>query len=194
MIALDKRLLDIQILFVEDDNVLNSIVSDALGMIGFKLESAKNGLEGLNLFKSKKFDLVLSDVNMPEMDGLQMSREIRNLNKKTPIILLSAHNEATYLLDSISIGINGYLVKPAQIKEIVAQIAKVMEPVFVLKEFDERGKQWSHDVLMVYSIASNLKSKLNSNELNPEFLGEHLDKILEISKSLATAVTKLQDK
>lgn len=194
MIALDKRLLDIEILFVEDDNVLNSIVSDALGMIGFKLESAKNGVEGLNLFKSKKFDLVLSDVNMPEMDGLQMSREIRNLNKKIPIILLSAHNEATYLLDSIAIGINGYLVKPAQIKEIVAQIAKVMEPVFVLKEFDERGKQWSHDALMVYSMVSNLKSKLNSNELNPEFLGEHLDKILEISKNLATAVTKLQDK
>ena len=194
MIALDKRLLDIEILFVEDDNVLNSIVTDALTMIGFKLESAKNGLEGLNLFKSKKFDLVLSDINMPEMDGLQMSREIRNLNKKIPIILLSAHNEASYLLDSISIGINGYLVKPAQIKELVAQIAKVMEPVFVLREFDERGKQWSHDALMVYSMASNIKSKLNSNELDQEFLSEYLDKIVEISKSLASSITKLQDR
>ena len=194
MIALDKRLLDIEILFVEDDNVLNSIVTDALTMIGFKLESAKNGLEGLNLFKSKKFDLVLSDINMPEMDGLQMSREIRNLNKKIPIILLSAHNEASYLLDSISIGINGYLVKPAQIKELVAQIAKVMEPVFVLREFDERGKQWSHDALMVYSMASNIKSKLNSNELDQEFFSEYLDKIVEISKSLASSITKLQDR
>jgi DNA-binding response OmpR family regulator len=194
MIALDKRLLDIEILFVEDDNVLNSIVTDALTMIGFKLESAKNGLEGLNLFKCKKFDLVLSDINMPEMDGLQMSREIRNLNKKIPIILLSAHNEASYLLDSISIGINGYLVKPAQIKELVAQIAKVMEPVFLLREFDERGKQWSHDALMVYSMASNIKSKLNSNELDQEFFSEYLDKIVEISKSLASSITKLQDR
>lgn len=191
--TLDKRLLEIEILFVEDDVVLNAMVSDALGMLGFKLTTAKNGEEGLKLFESKVFDVVLSDINMPIMDGLAMSQAIREINKQVPIVLLSAHNEADYLLQSISLGINGYLVKPAAVKEIIAQLARVMEPIFAKSDFNENSKQWTHDLMLVHSIAANLKSKNPADESFEVFMAERLDKIISITKSLSQSISKLAD-
>lgn len=191
--TLDKRLLEIEILFVEDDVVLNAMVSDALGMLGFKLTTAKNGEEGLKLFESKVFDVVLSDINMPIMDGLTMSQAIREINKQVPIVLLSAHNEADYLLQSISLGINGYLVKPAAVKEIIAQLARVMEPIFARSDFNENSKQWTHDLMLVHSIAANLKSKNPADESFEVFMAERLDKIISITKSLSQSISKLAD-
>lgn len=191
--TLDKRLLELEILFVEDDVVLNAMVSDALGMLGFKLTTAKNGEEGLKLFESKVFDVVLSDINMPIMDGLAMSQAIREINKQVPIVLLSAHNEADYLLQSISLGINGYLVKPAAVKEIIAQLAKVMEPIFAKSDFNENSKQWTHDLMLVHSIAANLKSKNPADESFEVFMAERLDKIISITKSLSQSISKLAD-
>lgn len=191
--TLDKRLLEIEILFVEDDVVLNAMVSDALGMLGFKLTTAKNGEEGLKLFESKVFDVVLSDINMPIMDGLTMSQAIREINKQVPIVLLSAHNEADYLLQSISLGINGYLVKPAAVKEIIAQLARVMEPIFAKSDFNENSKQWTHDLMLVHSIAANLKSKNPADESFEVFMAERLDKIISITKSLSQSISKLAD-
>lgn len=191
--TLDKRLLEIEILFVEDDVVLNAMVSDALGMLGFKLTTAKNGEEGLKLFESKVFDVVLSDINMPIMDGLAMSQAIREINKQVPIVLLSAHNEADYLLQSISLGINGYLVKPAAVKEIIAQLARVMEPIFARSDFNENSKQWTHDLMLVHSIAANLKSKNPADESFEVFMAERLDKIISITKSLSQSISKLAD-
>ncbi len=191
--TLDKRLLELEILFVEDDVVLNAMVSDALGMLGFKLTTAKNGEEGLKLFESKVFDVVLSDINMPIMDGLTMSQAIREINKQVPIVLLSAHNEADYLLQSISLGINGYLVKPAAVKEIIAQLARVMEPIFAKSDFNENSKQWTHDLMLVHSIAANLKSKNPADESFEVFMAERLDKIISITKSLSQSISKLAD-
>lgn len=191
--TLDKRLLELEILFVEDDVVLNAMVSDALGMLGFKLTTAKNGEEGLKLFESKVFDVVLSDINMPIMDGLAMSQAIREINKQVPIVLLSAHNEADYLLQSISLGINGYLVKPAAVKEIIAQLARVMEPIFAKSDFNENSKQWTHDLMLVHSIAANLKSKNPADESFEVFMAERLDKIISITKSLSQSISKLAD-
>lgn len=191
--TLDKRLLELEILFVEDDVVLNAMVSDALGMLGFKLTTAKNGEEGLKLFESKVFDVVLSDINMPIMDGLTMSQAIREINKQVPIVLLSAHNEADYLLQSISLGINGYLVKPAAVKEIIAQLARVMEPIFARSDFNENSKQWTHDLMLVHSIAANLKSKNPADESFEVFMAERLDKIISITKSLSQSISKLAD-
>lgn len=191
--TLDKRLLELEILFVEDDVVLNAMVSDALGMLGFKLTTAKNGEEGLKLFESKVFDVVLSDINMPIMDGLAMSQAIREINKQVPIVLLSAHNEADYLLQSISLGINGYLVKPAAVKEIIAQLARVMEPIFARSDFNENSKQWTHDLMLVHSIAANLKSKNPADESFEVFMAERLDKIISITKSLSQSISKLAD-
>ena len=130
---------------------------------------------------------------MPIMDGLTMSQAIREINKQVPIVLLSAHNEADYLLQSISLGINGYLVKPAAVKEIIAQLARVMEPIFAKSDFNENSKQWTHDLMLVHSIAANLKSKNPADESFEVFMAERLDKIISITKSLSQSISKLAD-
>ncbi|HEE0020306.1 TPA: response regulator transcription factor, partial [Campylobacter jejuni] len=79
---------------------------------------AQNGDEGLKKFKKFKPDLVITDIAMPIMDGLDMAREIKEISDDVPIVVLSAYSEKERLLRSIDIGIDKYLIKPVDIEEL----------------------------------------------------------------------------
>ena len=117
--TLDKRLLELEILFVEDDVVLNAMVSDALGMLGFKLTTAKNGEEGLKLFESKVFDVVLSDINMPIMDGLTAAETIV---VTTPVLMLTAFSQRELVERANAAGVMAYVLKPFTINDLIPAI------------------------------------------------------------------------
>lgn len=83
-----------------------------------KVIGAQNGDEGLKKFKKFKPDLVITDIAMPIMDGLDMAREIKEISDDVPIVVLSAYSEKERLLRSIDIGIDKYLIKPVDIEEL----------------------------------------------------------------------------
>ena len=91
-------------------NVLSERFSQVIG--------AQNGDEGLKKFKKFKPDLVITDIAMPIMDGLDMAREIKEISDDVPIVVLSAYSEKERLLRSIDIGIDKYLIKPIDIEEL----------------------------------------------------------------------------
>ncbi|EOI2586410.1 butyrate response regulator transcription factor BumR, partial [Campylobacter jejuni] len=91
-------------------NVLSERFSKVIG--------AQNGDEGLKKFKKFKPDLVITDIAMPIMDGLDMAREIKEISDDVPIVVLSAYSEKERLLRSIDIGIDKYLIKPVDIEEL----------------------------------------------------------------------------
>ncbi|WP_038815712.1 butyrate response regulator transcription factor BumR, partial [Campylobacter jejuni] len=92
-------------------NVLSERFSKVIG--------AQNGDEGLKKFKKFKPDLVITDIAMPIMDGLDMAREIKEISDDVPIVVLSAYSEKERLLRSIDIGIDKYLIKPVDIEELL---------------------------------------------------------------------------
>ena len=106
------------ILVVEDAIKTRESLINVLSERFSKVIGAQNGDEGLKKFKKFKPDLVITDIAMPIMDGLDMVREIKEISDDVPIVVLSAYSEKERLLRSIDIGIDKYLIKPVDIEEL----------------------------------------------------------------------------
>ncbi|EMJ9529684.1 response regulator transcription factor, partial [Campylobacter jejuni] len=106
------------ILVVEDEVKTRESMINMLSERFSKVIGAQNGDEGLKKFKKFKPDLVITDIAMPIMDGLDMAREIKEISDDVPIVVLSAYSEKERLLRSIDIGIDKYLIKPVDIEEL----------------------------------------------------------------------------
>ncbi|EAL2395059.1 response regulator transcription factor [Campylobacter jejuni] len=106
------------ILVVEDEVKARESMINILSERFSKVIGAQNGDEGLKKFKKFKPDLVITDIAMPIMDGLDMAREIKEISDDVPIVVLSAYSEKERLLSSIDIGIDKYLIKPVDIEEL----------------------------------------------------------------------------
>lgn len=116
-----SNLKNIKILYAEDELSLREITLNILK--GFTKDQyvATNGLEGLELFKKHQedIDLIITDVNMPEMNGLEMIKEIKKINPNIPIIVATAFSNTEYLLDAIDIGVDKYILKPLDVKKLL---------------------------------------------------------------------------
>ncbi|ECK7912256.1 response regulator transcription factor [Campylobacter jejuni] len=106
------------ILVVEDEIKTRESLINVLSERFSKVIGAQNGDEGLKKFKKFKPDLVITDIAMPIMDGLDMAREIKEISDDVPIVVLSPYSEKERLLRSIDIGIDKYLIKPVDIEEL----------------------------------------------------------------------------
>ena len=121
-----NSLKNITILYCEDELDLRNVTYDILSQYTNKVFVAKDGAEGLELFRQHKdeIDLVITDVNMPIMNGLEMVKEIKNININMPIIVATAFSNSEYLLNSIELGIDKYILKPINIRKLFDVISK----------------------------------------------------------------------
>jgi YesN/AraC family two-component response regulator len=123
----DQRKMDIAVLYVEDVAAAREEVSQFLKRRVRTLISASNGEEGVERFRSDRPDLIVTDIRMPVMDGLQMSRVVRQMNKGVPIIVTTAHSDTSYMLEAIDIGIDQYVVKPVDTGKLTGALEKCEE-------------------------------------------------------------------
>jgi len=106
------RLEKFTILYVEDDEITRELIKEILEPSCKKVFVASDGEEGLALYKEKKPDIVLSDIAMPNMNGLEMSEAIKELNPEQPIALFTAFSESAFLKKAAEIGVATYILKP----------------------------------------------------------------------------------
>jgi YesN/AraC family two-component response regulator len=107
------------LLYVEDDEAIANVMSTILVLFCKQFYHAKNGEEGLKLYQEHKPDLIISDISMPVMDGIEMIRAIRQRDRQTPIMINSAFSDQSYLLESIYLGVDRYTVKPIRQDEFL---------------------------------------------------------------------------
>lgn len=121
MISNVSILKNITILYAEDEAALREITLNILKGFTKKQFVAQNGSEGLELFKQNEseIDLIITDVNMPIMNGLEMIREIKGINPNIPIIVATAFSNTEYLLEAIDIGVDKYVLKPIDMKKLL---------------------------------------------------------------------------
>lgn len=117
-VEMSQECKELIILVVEDEVKARESMINILSERFSKVIGAQNGDEGLKKFKKFKPDLVITDIAMPIMDGLDMAREIKEISDDVPIVVLSAYSEKERLLRSIDIGIDKYLIKPVDIEEL----------------------------------------------------------------------------
>jgi diguanylate cyclase (GGDEF)-like protein/PAS domain S-box-containing protein len=112
------------VLFVDDSDVVRDTFAKILARRVGTLYVAADGEEGLRAYVTHKPDVVVTDIMMPVMDGLEMAAQIKRIDPHTPIIITTAFNEAEYLQNAINIGVDHYVVKPIQIDALLDAIAK----------------------------------------------------------------------
>ena len=123
---------EIRALIVDDSSVMRKIVERALRQAGLDplvIHEAGSGVEGLDLLRANSVDLILSDINMPSMDGLEFLRQLRsqNLAPGVPVVMITTESSEEHVKQAIQAGAQGYIRKPftaEQVKERVLPLVK----------------------------------------------------------------------
>lgn len=121
----NRSLKDIKVLFVEDEENLARLLKEAIGDNFHSFILATDGINGIELFKKTKPDIVITDIMMPRLSGLDMAKELKRINPKIPIIIISAFSEKEKLFSAIDIGITKYFLKPFDIDELLDYISSI---------------------------------------------------------------------
>lgn len=116
----------LKILLVEDDKDLNQIVAKHLTMNNYDVRPALNGEEALDLYYEEHFDLVISDIMMPQMDGYELAAQIRQIDGEIPIIFITARNDFDSKAKGYNSGIDDYIVKPVDLRELELHISAIL--------------------------------------------------------------------
>jgi CheY-like chemotaxis protein len=106
------------ILIVEDEKLVAETLSDILELLGYNVTITSNGEEGLKKFKKEKFDLIITDIHMPKLDGFQLVKKIRASDKEIPILALSGFIDSEHIQKILDMGADGYIEKPFTIAKI----------------------------------------------------------------------------
>ena len=124
----------IKVLLVEDELTLAMIIKDTLEENDFTLTIAANGEEGLRMFFDTRPDVLVADVMMPRMDGFEMVRRIRQTDKQTPVLFLTARSAINDVVEGFELGANDYLKKPFGMQELIIRIKALVGKAFSFAE------------------------------------------------------------
>ncbi|KLE02573.1 response regulator transcription factor [Aliarcobacter butzleri] len=124
----------LKVLIVEDEIKLANLIKASIKELFFKVNIAKDGIEGLKKFQSFKPDIIISDITMPNLDGLEMCQKIRE-ESNIPIVILSAYSQKEKLLKAIDLGINKYFIKPFDIEEFLEYLKNLSKNIKKIKTY-----------------------------------------------------------
>lgn len=117
------------ILVIEDDPAVQTLVKKSLGMHGFTVHVADDGLDGLMKLESLTPDLIIADMMMPRLDGMTFVKAIkaRGETRQIPVIFLTAKSDPKSMIEGINVGARFYVTKPFQIDDLIAKVQKAMK-------------------------------------------------------------------
>ena len=198
---MNKEILkNISILYVEDESDVREFTSKLLSSLLKNVFTAENGQDGLDLYKENinTIDLIVTDINMPKMNGIAMCEKIRELNKEIPIVVTSAHNDTDFLKKAIDVGVSTYAMKPIDLYQLIESITKAIEPIFLKKELVTLNLSLESKIEMEIEkinsildaqenivIVTNKEEITNINKKFLEFFGiESFEKFKEAKKDI----------
>jgi|GEM_PF-1222038 len=124
------------VLYVEDDISLRNETGALLEEFFATVLYASDGQEGLEVFKAQSVapDLLITDINMPRMNGIELIHAVKKIDENVPVVIISAHNETELFLDSIRTGVNAYMLKPIQYEQFIDTLGKVARVICAMRE------------------------------------------------------------
>ena len=157
MDATSSQIRDIALLLVEDEIEAREILAKILARNypSLKLHLAENGAAGLELFRRFRPEIVMTDINMPVMDGIAMTRNIKEIEPETSIIAVTSNSDSSNLLNAIETGIHHYVLKPVNFTELSGVIDKTLEKIALkrlVEEQFERIRRREHQLSQAQKI------------------------------------------
>jgi len=144
-----KNLSSMRVLYVEDDPETREELQFMLAHYVAELYTAKNGREGLALFQQHRPDIVVTDIQMPEVNGLSMAADIKSIEPNQPIVILSAYNDVEYLFRALELDIQHYITKPISVDRLLNKLCFITEQLNLAREIAESQKLLEQYKLLV---------------------------------------------
>lgn len=172
------------VLFVEDEEVAREILAKVLSKMFKNVITASNGLEAYEKFElasnsSNKIDLIISDINMPIVNGLDMLENIRKIDNFVPAIFVTARSETSNILRAIDLNVTNYIIKPIQTDVLLKKISDACEKKFISNKLNEKKEELENYLEAVDTVASIFKMNDDGKIL---FANKSLLEISEYSK------------
>lgn len=200
----------INILVVEDDAKLNRIVCTCLNDSGFHAKGCLNAREAYDEMYNNLYELIISDIMMPEIDGFEFARTIRQMNRNIPILFMSAKDDLPSKQKGFQLGIDDYMVKPIELDELLLRVRALLRRANIEMErkitvgnlvldadgisAEVNGEEiglTTREFNIIYKLLSYPKKTFSRAQLMDEFWGVDSDTSL---RAVDVYVTKLRDK
>jgi len=118
-----------KILIIEDEESILMALTDDLGLEGYEVTSAKDGLQGLSMAKQKRYNLIILDIMLPKMDGFEVCKQLRQAGMGTPILMLTAKSQEIDKVLGLELGADDYVTKPFSPRELLARVKAILRRV-----------------------------------------------------------------
>ena len=198
------------ILIIEDEEQLCRSIAEGLRMDGYETDRCFNGEQGLELCMTENYDLILLDLNLPVIDGLEILRQFRGNDTSTPVLILSARGQIQDKVEGLDMGANDYLTKPFHFEELEARIRSLTRRKFIQEDiclkcgritFDTRTREANIDSTPL-SLTRKESSLLEyfllhrNRVISPEEMIEHLwdGSVNSFSNSIRVHISSLRKK
>jgi len=122
------------ILVVEDDEILNKMICAKLKQEQYKVLTAFDGEEAVNIMENEHIDLIISDIMMPNMDGYELTKELRSVNYNMPILMVTAKNQIDDMENGFLVGADDYMIKPINLKEMIIRVKALLRRAQIVNE------------------------------------------------------------
>lgn len=122
------------ILIIDDERAIRNVLKDILGNEGFKVDEAADGEEGLKKFTTGTYDVVLCDIKMPKIDGIEFLQKATEVNADTPVIMISGHGNIETAVDAVKKGAYDYISKPPDLNRLLITIRNAMDRTNLVQE------------------------------------------------------------
>ncbi|MEE4255429.1 MAG: response regulator [Bacteroidales bacterium] len=130
----------LSVLIVEDDKLSLFMYTEFLKSVVSEVYSASNGFDGIRIFRKYKPDIVITDIMMPRMDGLEMIKKIKDIDPGVKAIMISGHSDADYFIRSIDLGVDAYLLKPVDNQKLKRKIGDLGENIMLSNKVAEKER------------------------------------------------------
>ena len=154
------------ILYVEDDEEVRKVAVEYLSRLCKNVLEAENGKEGLRLWRDEEPDIIITDISMPKMNGIDMARYIRSEDQKTPIIVATAYTDEDYLLKAVELQLVKYIVKPITKDKLMGALELSVERMTDKSKFSlPLSQECSYNAFIKEITCNGQHVKLTKNEL-----------------------------
>ncbi|MEA3498020.1 MAG: hybrid sensor histidine kinase/response regulator [Campylobacterota bacterium] len=198
----------LKLLYVEDDESSREQTLDILRMFFDDIIVAVDGADAIHKYDNNDVDFIITDINMPKINGLKFIEHVREINKDIPTFILSAHSDTSFFLDSIDLGVDGYIIKPIKSEQFINQMRKKIYELYLqqqLKEYhinlEQKVKEQVEELRakdkmliqqtklatmgeMMDIIAHQWKQPINVISMHSSFLKELMDGGMNVDKEM----------
>lgn len=164
----------LSVLYVEDDEDSRKETAEIFKLYFESVDTAKDGLDGLEKFVQNNYDVLFTDISMPRMDGIALIKEIRKINQDIKCVVITAHSDIDFLLEVINLQVDGFILKPIQFEKLSDMLRKILESIrakqlienyhkIIEKELDEKTRE-----LALKYVTDDITGLMNRHALNEE--------------------------